>query len=152
MPYDRNLDPTTRGYCDQICKNHENQKKRCVTLHRKGYKDTNRTELYDLPAAAVTCSNGRYRVCDYSRGVNEKHVREPLKSAIKALGTIGGHRLDGKCGNVLGRCAEQHAASTLQNQHHSTTDPKNLRFSKALRPRTMEVVDYCKNCKEIFNL
>lgn len=152
MPYDKNLDPTTIGYCNQICRNHEKQKQRKVDLHRKGYADTNRTELYDLPAAAVTCSNGKHRVSDYSRGVDETHVREPLKSAIEALGRIGKYRDDRSCHNALGHCAEQHAASTLQNQHHSTTDPKRLGFSKAIRPRTMEVIDYCKNCKDIFNL
>lgn len=152
MPYNRNLDPTAKAYCEQICRSHDAQKKKQVPLHREGYEDSYRTEFYDLPAAAVTCSNGAHKVSDYSRGVMAEHVKPPLKDRIEALGQIGERRDDGSCKNVLGRCAEQHAASTLQNRKHSQTPPNRLQFSKALRPRTMEVVDYCKNCKDIFNL
>ena len=93
-----------------------------------------------------------YKVSDYSRGVRADHVREPLRSEIEALGSIGERRNDGSCHNTLGQCAEQHAASTLQNRKYSSTPPAHLQFSKAMRPRTMEIVEYCKNCKDIFNL
>ena len=152
MPYNRRLDSITTAYCKQICKNHEKQKKKQVLLHRKRYEDSFRTEYYDLPAAAVTCFNGSYKVSDYSRGVRADHVKEPLRSEIEKLGRIGERRNDGSCHNTLGQCAEQHAASTLQNRKHSNTPPASLQFSKAMRPRTMEIVEYCKNCKDIFKL
>lgn len=139
-------------YCKQICQNHEKQKKKQVILHRNGYEDSLRTEYYDLPAAAVTCCNGHYKASDYSRGVNASHIKDPLRSEIERLGRIGERRKDGSCLNILGRCAEQHAASTLQNRKHSTTLPASLQLSKTMRPRTMEIVEYCKNCKDIFIL
>ena len=137
--------------CLQIF-NHEKQKKKQVILHRNGYEDSLRTEYYDLPAAAVTCCNGHYKASDYSRGVNASHIKDPLRSEIERLGRIGERRKDGSCLNILGRCAEQHAASTLQNRKHSTTLPASLQLSKTMRPRTMEIVEYCKNCKDIFIL
>lgn len=152
MPYNKRLDSITTAYCKQICQNHEKQKKKQVRLHRNGYKDSFRTEYYDLPAVAVTCFNGRNKTCDYSRGVNASHIKDPLRSEIEKLGRIGERRNDGSCLNILGRCAEQHAASTLQNRRHSTTPPASLQLSKAMRPRTMEIVEYCKNCKDIFIL
>lgn len=97
-------------------------------------KDGFRTEHYDLPAAAVTCSNVSHKVIEYSRGVNAVHVVEPLRSEIEKLGRIGERRNDGSCNNTLGRCAEQHAASTLQNRKYSYTLPARLQFSKAMRP------------------
>lgn len=127
-------------------------KGRQVPLHRVGYDDSYRTELYDLPAAAVTCSNGSHQVSDYSRGVKAQHVKEPLRSEMEKLGYIGEKRSDGSCSNTLGCCAEQHAANSLQNRKYSKTHPNRLQFSKAIRPRTMEEVAYCKNCKDIFNL
>lgn len=152
MPYNRSLDPTTTAYCEQICRNHEKQKHKQVPLHRNGQEDGCRTEFYDLPAAAVTCSNGSRKVSDYSRGVRAEHVKNPLKSEIEKLGRLGERRNGGGCSNTLGRCAEQHAASTLQNRKYSYSPPARLQFSKAMRPRTMEIVEYCKNCKDIFNL
>lgn len=152
MPYNRRLDPTTTAYCELICQGHEKQKRKQVPLHRVGYDDSYRTELYDLPAAAITCSDGSHQVSDYSRGVKAIHVKEPLRSEIEKIGNIGEQRNDGSCKNALGRCAEQHTASSLQNKKHTATPPKKLQFSKAIRPRTMENVAYCKNSKDIFNL
>ena len=152
MPYNKSLDSITAAYCKQICQNHEKQKKKQVRLHRNGYINSFRTKYYDLPAAAVTCCNGHYKASDYSRGVNASHIKDPLRSEIERLGRIGERRKDGSCLNILGRCAEQHAASTLQNRKHSTTLPASLQLSKTMRPRTMEIVEYCKNCKDIFIL
>lgn len=152
MPYNKRLDSITTAYCKQICQNHEKQKKKQVILHRNGYEVRLRTEYYDLPAAAVTCCNGHYKASDYSRGVNASHIKDPLRSEIERLGRIGERRNDGSCLNILGICAEQHAASTLQNRKHSTTLPSSLQLSKTMRPRTMEIVEYCKNCKDIFIL
>ena len=126
MSYNIRLDSITTAYCKQICQNHEKQKKKQVILHRNGYEDSLRTEYYDLPAAAVTCCNGHYKASDYSRGVNASHIKDPLRSEIERLGRIGERRKDGSCLNILGRCAEQHAASTLQNRKHSTTLPASL--------------------------
>ena len=61
MPYNRRLDRMTTAYCEQICRDHEKQKRKQVPLHRNGYEDCFRTEHYDLPAAAVTCSDGSYK-------------------------------------------------------------------------------------------
>lgn len=121
-----------------------------ITSERKKGKLQNR--ILDLPAAAVTCSNGSHKASDYSRDMFAAHVEQPLRSEIEKLGRIGERRKDGSCNNTLGRCAEQHAASTLQNRKYSTTPPVRLQFSKAMRPRTMEIVEYCKNCKDIFKL
>lgn len=56
-----------------------------------------------------------------------------------------------KCCNVLENCAEQRAANDiLQAPQVTIPSLSNLRFSLALRPRTMEAIAYCYNCVTIF--
>ena len=56
----------------------------------------------------------------------------------------------------IGQCAEQHAANDLlqkKNNKKTNLDIKaEIFFSKAIRPSTGEVFDYCRNCKVLFDL
>ena len=54
-------------------------------------------------------------------------------------------------GNYLGNCAEVHAGDKVLGQCHSMTVDQ-LCFSHAYRPRTLQIVPYCKNCILTFNL
>ncbi len=63
------------------------------------------------------------------------------------LGEIG-RQVDG-CKNPVGRCAEQHAAKLLLDEH-PLWGRKDVLFSSAFRPRTDEIIPYCANCKKLF--
>ena len=53
-------------------------------------------------------------------------------------------------GNFLGCCAEVHAANKLLFKA-KYIDVEDIKFSDAIRPRTMQKIKTCKNCKTTFN-
>ena len=55
------------------------------------------------------------------------------------------------CKNKFGNCAEQHAVNYLLSRNPNIKI-KDIEFSKAIRPRTGEIRQYCANCKKLFNL
>lgn len=52
--------------------------------------------------------------------------------------------------NTIGNCAEQHTANNLATLY-TDTDLDKIVFSKAIRPRTGEIRDYCDNCLTLFH-
>ena len=134
------LDRSATNYCRAICN-------RQVLQLRKDRK-TGKL-IWDFPAIAVACCSSDSTIyTDYSRGVREQHIYEPLKSALKSIGEIG--KSSHLSNNKLGRCAEQHAANQLFRQF-----PKKLLtdvyFSAAYRPKTLQIFNYCENCNRLFS-
>ena len=148
MSYSK-LDRKTVNYCGVICSE--------VITKRKG---NNQRTIWDYPAVAVSCSENPNKcgVSDYSRGVVDRSYSTPyaheLKDALlkvlrkeempEQLGTKT------NCGNRIGVCAEQHAANKLMTTRMKTIPLGDICFSVALRPRTLEIRDYCDNCKNVF--
>lgn len=166
MPHNTALDTDIIYYCQELGKKHDHLLShfdvnkmwiRQNLLQGNYYPSHTPPENWDWPAMAVVCSGGGKKSRDTSGGVKENHVVQPLKSKIQSLGKIGEKRRIKKgkkiiySENVLGRCAEQHAANGLYKKGVKTKLDK-IDFSKSLRPRTKEPIGYCENCQLIFGL
>lgn len=54
-------------------------------------------------------------------------------------------------GNVVGCCGEFRAANELMLNNRAL-QPTDIKFTPAIRPRTMEVIIPCSNCRAIFKI
>ena len=109
--------------------------------------------IYDYPAAAVVASDNLLTYSGRGRSSavyssNEYHNVPKLEKKLKSLGRIGKKR--NGCKNTIGACAEPHAAQKVMKHFGKQMSLNRVVFSTAYRPRTMEVVDYCKNCTDTF--
>ena len=111
--------------------------------------------LRDYPAAIVMCadtrSNPTVSAIERSGKVTHSSYQDTpvLEAALNALGRIGGKR--DECDNYIGACAEPHSARTIMRAT-PVSDVSNLAFSYAYRPRTKNVIRYCRNCTDVFNV
>lgn len=104
----------------------------------------------DYPSTVVACKSDLKKKIydDTSRGI--PHVIAPLlKTALMSLGPIGGKRPG--CKNVIGHCAEPHAANNLLKDQRGILSLDQIYFGYAYRPRTGQVVPTCDNCRQTFN-
>lgn len=137
-----NPDKEVLNYCEHICNSH-------LQVVRKDRKKG--TWYWDYPAMAAICHdiNCYVKRSSYSHYPKKNEFHPVLEGQLLSLGMIGG-----KCSHpdhkyTIGNCAEQHAANIFMKQY-GENDLKKLFFSKAMRPRTKQIFDYCKNCKVIF--
>ena len=104
---------------------------------------------WDLPAIASICHDGYFQ--QLARGYSDTPAKEKwadvLNRIMTKLGGIGNKHKG--CKNIIGRCAEQHAANKYIRQYNQNHIDK-LHFTVAVRPRTMQVYPPCNNCKTIF--
>lgn len=132
-----------RDYCKKI------RKKQLEVLRvdkRTGVK------FWDLPACASICHNGDYsRTCKgYSHKPKGTKWNDVLRrKMVKELGDIGTRSNLGKR-FYIGNCAEQHSGNNYMNKHNER-DISSLHFSETVRPRTMEIIPPCDNCKKLFD-
>ena len=124
-------------------------------------KEQDNDNYKDYPAAVVLCciSNDKYnglRKPKFYFGESGEPFESStyknnrfLNEIINILGDIGGKSQVTSCSNLVGRCAEQHAAKLLLDKY-SQCSRKDIVFSSAFRPRTDEVIPYCANCKKLF--
>ena len=70
-----------------------------------------------------------------------------LKKKLLSLGKLAHKRK----GNYLGNCAEVHASDKVLKQHYKIRVDQ-ISFTKAYRCRTMQIIPYCFNCLDTFNL
>lgn len=135
------MDSEVRKYCKHIIKTH-------IATLRKG-KNT-KVRFWDYPAATVICYYTTARTRQYrafshdSKGTKWHSV---LLHKMKRLGCIGMATNVSK--NKLGNCAEQHAGNGLMNKQ-GINNLNTLYFTETVRPRTMQIIPYCQNCKQIF--
>lgn len=165
MIYNSRLDRNVADYCAKVVKNHNKTiKHRDILQEWIRYQQHNGVQcpslhipaFWDWPAVVVACSDQNRMICDFTRGVRAKHVVDPLYSKLMSLGGVDVPReyvVDGRrhfSKNMLGRCAEQHAANEIYKKG-SHCQLNQLQFSKAFRPRTGEEIAYCDNCQLIFS-
>ena len=141
------MDSEIRKYCKHIAKKH-------TEVLRKN-KNTG-VWFWDLPAAASICysrlKGKKIQHRGYAhipQGTKWNHV---LRKIIEKLGEIGKTptvKPKGEKIYILGNCAEQHAGNNLMNKYN-IKDLKSLYFSECIRPRTMEHMPPCYNCRHIF--
>lgn len=130
-----------------------------ITVESKFKNKGKKPTKYDYPAAAVACvkKNNAISVKKPTTAINgdagtPKDWDNKLLSRMNLLlGQLGKKSKLTKCSNDIGRCAEAHAANKVYKSW-KTTKTHDLKFSAAIRPRTMLVLNYCDNCKKLFNL
>ena len=137
-----NPDKEVCDYCDHIMHAH-------IQVLREN-KDE-RTWYWDYPAMAAICHDERCLVkrASFSHRADRSEFHPVLEQKMGTLGIIGKRPLMDGNRFPIGNCAEQHAANIFMKQF-DVNDLNDLYFSKAMRPRTKEVFDYCDNCKDIF--
>jgi len=107
----------------------------------------------DYPASVVSCSNSLTSTIiksDYSRDCNKNTFMGSIQALLETIGPIGNKASNG-CNNIIGHCAEAHAANRVAKTKKGSI-PLSFVFSKAIRPRTGEIVPYCENCRRAFKL
>ena len=73
---------------------------------------------------------------------------------IRLGGSVGSHSPITTSHNPIGNCAEQHAANMVMlegKKNRNREEANKLFFTEAIRPRTMQVIDYCSNCTAVFD-
>lgn len=158
MPYNRKIDPEVKNYSEFLYAQHLEKvkhydvKRRWAEIKMLTGRDSKpMTEYWDVPSVCEVCHGGGKSARDYSRGIRENHIPAILKSELKKIGPIGSIRKDRKCLYPIGHCAEQHSAMALYRKNVSIS-PNKIEFGKAVRPRTGQVIAFCQNCKDVFNL
>lgn len=107
---------------------------------------------WDLPACASICHNGNYsrQKRGYSHRPQGTKWNDVLKQKMeRVLGEIGTKSNIGER-NYIGNCAEQHSGNNYLNKYGEKRISA-LFFSETVRPRTMEIIPPCENCKKIFD-
>ena len=140
----RSMNLMTYRKCFDICDN--------VRIKRSGKK----MDVYDYPSAVASCASSWENYDLASTQTSGKVVKTSynkvpeLESVLTIkLGTIGTNQ--GLCKNYIGACAEPHVArEVIKNNPYVKVN--DLVFSYAYRPRTKSVIQYCKNCLEVFNV
>ena len=79
----------------------------------------------------------------------EKCFDKRLKNRLKKIGRLGETPKRG--GNRLGNCAEQNACNEILKKCPKISI-KQIKYSLAYRPRTVEVCPYCLNCIEVLGV
>ena len=105
--------------------------------------------IQDYPAMVVACGYKRSGAVFWGQSASPVNLQyeQPIKKRLEALAPIGEKRKG--CDNVIGACAEPHAANQVVKTFPGC-NMKELQFSSAFRPRTAQRKKYCKNCKETF--
>ena len=136
-----NLEATVKVWCKDICKEVIRNRRTDVS-----------NGVRDYPGAAVVAADRQLSFSERGRSCKpqyKEYIGTPvLENKLKSLGGIGKVRVG--CKNVIGACAEPHAARRVLNHFGNRISLNQVVFSTALRPRTMEKVDYCQNCKDTF--
>lgn len=137
-----NAEALIREYCKHLRK---------VNLQTLQYDWTSRSLFWDLPKVAVICYNGDKCEKGYSHSYRGVKWYFPLRNELAKAGGVGNVPKNAGHAPKIGSCAEQHAANAMF-KYHKAKYMDDLCFSTALRPKTLEPVEYCNNCKKIFNI
>ncbi len=122
--------------------------KELETLERIGYKyalGLQRRKLH--PAAVIVAGKSYYKKKGRTGNICIDIFSFKLRNKLLQLGELYSRQN----GNFVGNCAEVKAANQvlLKLKH---LHPEEINFSNARRPRTMQIIPPCKNCKFVFNL
>lgn len=137
-----NLDSTVRTWCKDICDEVLRTRKRTGAYNG----------VRDYPGAAVVAADSQLTFSGRGRSSKPQFMEysdtPKLENKMKSLGKIGSVR--DACKNPIGACAEPHAAHRVLCHFGPHMSLNQIVFSKAIRPRTMEEIGYCQNCKDTF--
>ncbi len=132
----------------------------CSDVHKKranglgNIKDPQR----DYPAVLAECCMTNYTIplktyyaASDDKPMDIRYFKSPeMLNAMKAIGGVG-NKSKLMVSWKIGNCAEQRAGELLlqDNPGYKISD---IKLSTAIRPRTNEVIQYCKNCRHIFKI
>ena len=139
------IDSEIRKYCKHILREHI-EVLRIIKQKVVWY--------WDYPAVASICYSsvaGQERQHrGYSHSPKGTKWHTILRTKMETIGEIGKKANKPHVKNyIIGNCAEQHAGNNLMRKY-KVNKLDTLHFSKAIRPRTMEIMPSCNNCKLIF--
>jgi hypothetical protein len=97
------------------------------------------------PATIVAVSAEGVSATVATSGLKAMQVAPQLQTVVKQLGGLGA-----KVDNItVGACSEFNAANSLLLQYPNLL-PNMLQWSKAIRPKTMKIIDRCHVCTKMF--
>lgn len=97
------------------------------------------------PSVVVGAEFSYYKRVDKSGPINPNILVNTLKNKLGNIGNL----FTKVNGNIIGCCAEVNSANQILIKKPFLKLNK-IQFSKALRPRTMQEIPQCKNCKLTF--
>lgn len=102
-------------------------------------------KLKKYPSVVVGAEFSHFKRVDKSGPVSPSCLVKTLRNKLSNIGTL----FTKVNGNIIGCCAEVNSANQIliQRPYLKLTQ---IGFSKALRPRTMQEIPKCKNCKLTF--
>lgn len=110
--------------------------------------------VMEPPAMIVACTDGKDCATGYSHEPRKSQFDKTpaLKKALCSIPPehLGIGEKNSQCANIIGRCAEPHAALELMKGKKHQPSLNKLFFSRAFRPRTGESFPPCYNCKNTF--
>ena len=98
------------------------------------------------PAMVVGAEKSRSKNVDKSGLLCSTEMVTKLKNKLKEFGSL----YSKVNGNYIGCCAEVNAANNLLKKK-PYLNLNQIVFSKPIRPRTMQKLKMCRNCKTTFN-
>lgn len=137
--------------CHELDKKVKTFSKRVAKDVEKGFNKLGKKPTkWDYPAmVSACCYDKEFVAVDESKPPRSSSFHSTLYKRLTSLGEIGKKSTKTKCDNIIGQCAEVHAANKLLKRHKCKR-LKDIRFSVAMRPRTLEKFPPCENCKATF--
>lgn len=141
------LDEIVADYALQVCIN---------TIEKKNNKIIG---INDYPSVVVSAKpkyNASYKeitndiVVSHNQNWSETSWHRKFVGRLDNIKYSLGAKIK-QCKNTIGNCAEQHAANNLLILNQNV-DIDSIDYSKAIRPRTGEIILYCENCQKILKL
>ena len=118
-----------------------------TVLDRKAYKFALKLQgRKQYPAAIIGAGKSNVKKVDVSQPISPLILSPKLKRKLMDIGEL----YTKHNGNILGCCAEVNAANHVVTKR-PYLELKEIDFSRAIRPRTMQTVPMCKNCKITFS-
>lgn len=133
------LNKKVKTYCKRVLKE----------VRKVFKKQSKEPTIWDYPAMASACCCMEYIAVDHSKSPHQTSFHPTLYNQLKNIGEIGEKSPITKCENIIGKCAEVHAANRLLKRNECKR-LREIHFSVAMRPRTLEKLPPCENCKLIF--
>ncbi|OPC54597.1 hypothetical protein BAY06_12820 [Elizabethkingia anophelis] len=101
---------------------------------------------HKYPASIIGAKYSYFRKIDRSGPISPNIIVKKLRDQLNNIGEL----YTKHNGNTLGCCAEINASNQIL-ERRPKIELKSIIFTKAIRPRTMQIIPTCKNCKLTFN-